>query len=317
MKSIDRRRFLRLVSFAPVALSLSPMASQAMQCRVPHPLTPPDETLKGQCPVCGMVRPMWARTWITFAPIRGVSQVCSFHCLADWAMKTGQDPTQVMLTVYRCPQQAIAAGQAVIVMGSSAAGTMSPVSKIVFATRAEAETFAGTCGGEIVDYARALAAAKTGVGNENRQINARRLAKGKIVEPTEKDTCVVCGMYPERYPYGKCQLRSKDGRTLHFCSTQCLFAFLDNPSRYMKSPVEPFLIWVVDRHTGMWISGRTAFYVIGSSKVFGPMGYEALPFNSIAEATAFAAENGGRAVDFGEVRIKAIVPGWEAPNKTE
>jgi nitrous oxide reductase accessory protein NosL len=61
----------------------------------------------------------------------------------------------------------------------------------------------------------------------------------------------------------------------------------------------------------MWISGRTAFYVIGSKKVFGPMGYEALPFNSMKEAEDFTADNGGAAVTFGDVTIYKVVPQWK------
>jgi nitrous oxide reductase accessory protein NosL len=79
----------------------------------------------------------------------------------------------------------------------------------------------------------------------------------------------------------------------------------------VDTAINPFLIWVVDRNSGMWISGRTAFYVIGSKKVFGPMGYEALPFNSLKEAEDFAAENGGAAVAFGDVTIYKVVPKWK------
>jgi nitrous oxide reductase accessory protein NosL len=240
-----------------------------------------------------------------------VSQVCSFHCLADWTIKSGQHPHNVMLTVYHHPERSIAADKASIVSGSTAAGTMSPVSKVVFADKAEAKSFAKNCGGEIIDYAKALEIAKAGVTRENETINARRLKTGKIVEPIESDDCLVCGMYPIRYPYGKCQIKTKDGQTVHFCSTQCLFAFLGKQELYVESPLEPLLIWVVDRNAGMWISGRSAFYVVGSKKVFGPMGYEAFPFSSLKEAEEFAAENGGSAIIFGEITIQKIVPQWK------
>jgi nitrous oxide reductase accessory protein NosL len=262
-----------------------------------------------------MVRPMWARTWITFDEYKDVSQVCSFHCLADWIIKSGQEPTNVMLTLYHQPEKAISASEAFIVMGSTAAGTMSPVSKIVFADKSKAERFAQNCGGKIVYYTEALQTAKTSVAKENRMINARRLKKGKIVEPRENDRCPVCGMYPRRYPYGKCQIKTKDDQTIHFCSTQCLFAFLGKQDLYVDSPIDPLLIWVVDRNTGMWISGRTAFYVIGSKKVFGPMGYEALPFNSINEANEFIVDNGGMTAIFSNVTIQKVVPNWKYPEQ--
>jgi nitrous oxide reductase accessory protein NosL len=315
MKSIDRRWFIKSMAAIPVALAFGPGRSQAADCKVQHPLVPPDSRYSGQCPVCGMLRPMWARTWITFDAVEKVSQVCSFHCLADWTLKSGRQPAHVMLTVYHQPERAVAAEQASIVIGSVAAGTMSPTSKIVFADRAEADAFALNCGGDVVDYPEALHAAQAGVSKENQTINARRLEKGKIVEPGANDSCPVCAMVPQRYPYGKCQIKTTDERTIHFCSTQCLFAFLGKPEAYLDAPVDPLLIWVVDRTSGMWISGRAAFYVLGSKKVFGPMGYEALPFNARAEAEAFAAESGGRTALFGEITVQKVVPGWQYPPK--
>ena len=309
MHSSRRRRFLQLLAAAPALLVLP--NAHALDCTVEHPFRPPKDAYQGQCPVCGMVRPMWARTWISFDEWDGLSQVCSFHCLADWILKSGRKPAHVMLSLYHHPERSIPAEAAFIVMGSAAAGTMSPISKIVFAERSLAEAFAGNCGGRVVGFAEALAAAKTNVAGENRMINARRLETGKIVEPADGDHCPVCNMIPARYPYGKCQIAAKDGRTLHFCSTQCLFAFLGKQAQYVDTPVVPLLIWVVDRNAGLWISGRAAFYVIGSQKVFGPMGYEALPFNSAQEAEAFAAENGGQTTIFSEIAIQDVVPGWQ------
>jgi copper chaperone NosL len=310
MNTLGRRRFLKIISMAPLSLSAFPAIARAMECRSEHPLTPPRKNYHGQCPVCGMVRPMWARTWIRFEPYLGVDQVCSFHCLADWILKTGREPKNIVLAVYHEPEKMIPADQAVIVLGSAAAGTMSPISKIVFDGHARAMAFSGNCGGEIVDFPKALEVAKAGVVKENQRINARRLKKGKIVEPSETDECPVCHMVPARYPHGKCQIQTRNGKRRHFCSTQCLFAFLGKPSQYADHPVGPFFIWVVDRNSGIWIGGRTAFYVIGSSKVFGPMGYEAFPFNSLNEAREFAAENGGKAVGYGDVTIREVVPEW-------
>jgi nitrous oxide reductase accessory protein NosL len=220
-----------------------------------------------------------------------------------------------MLSLYHQPERAISASEAFIVMGSAAAGTMSPVSKIVFADKSKAQNFARNCGGQIADFNKALQAAKAGVVKENRMINARRLKKGKIVEPEGDDRCAVCDMYPKRYPYGKCQIKTKDGRTIHFCSTQCLFAFLGKQDLYVDTPLDPLLIWVVDHNTGMWMSARTAFYVIGSKKAFGPMGYEAFPFNSIKEANEFAVGNGGMTAIFSDVTIQNVVPNWKYPEQ--
>jgi len=315
MKSLKRRQFLKTISLTPLSLSLFLPGVNAMDCKVTHPFMPPQNQFHGQCPVCGMVRSMWARTWIKFTPYQGVEQVCSFHCLADWSVKTGQNPTDVMLSVYHEPGKMIPSGQAFVVLGSAAAGTMSPVSKIVFDDKIKAVEFAQQCGGDLIDYQSALATAKSSVLKENKMIKIRQIKKGKIVEPSPTDRCPVCNMFPARYPYGKSQLQIKNGKTFHFCSTQCLFAFMGKQSLYVDTPVKPFLIWVVDRNSGMWTSGRTAFYVVGSSKVFGPMGYEAFPFNSMNEASEFAVENGGTVTNYGNVSIEKIVPGWQYPLK--
>ena len=163
MKPIKRRQFLKTISLTPLSLAVFLPGVNAMDCKVLHPLMPPQNEFQGQCPICGMVRPMWARTWITFKPYQGVEQVCSFHCLADWIIKTGESPTDVMLSVYHEPGKMIPAGKAFIVMGSTAAGTMSPVSKIVFDDKAKAAEFAEQCGGEVLDFPSALAAAKSSV----------------------------------------------------------------------------------------------------------------------------------------------------------
>ncbi|HSO20468.1 MAG TPA: nitrous oxide reductase accessory protein NosL [Desulfosarcina sp.] len=314
MKLVNRRNLLKSLVAAPIGLALSPNGVKGMECRVQHPMMPPNNQYEGQCPVCGMLRSMWVRTWITFDEVKNVSQVCSFHCLADWIQKFGQEPTNVTLTLYHQPDTRISANDAVIVIGSTAVGTMSPVSKIVFADKTKAEDFAEICSGEIVDYTKALMTAKANVVKENAMNNARRLKNGKIIEPNENDNCPVCGMFPARYPYGKCQIKTKDGQTIHFCSTQCLFAFLGKQKLYVDGTIDPLLIWVVDRTSGMWISGKAAFFVIGSTKAFGPMGYEALPFNSLEEAEEFTVSNGGKMMVFDQVTIEKIVPGWKHPS---
>jgi len=311
MKLFSGRRTVNFLFFVLLAMTLVAHDASGVDCDVPHPFMPPNNQFYGQCPVCGMTRSMWARTWITFDESKNVSQVCSFHCLADWIVKSGQEPSNVVLAIYHRPAKAIPGNAAVIVMGSAAAGTMSPVSKIVFSDASKATLFTQACGGSIVGYTDALQTAKMSLAKENQRINTRRLKKGKIAEPTESDRCAVCDMYPIRYPLGKSQIKTKDDRTIHFCSTQCLFAFLGKQDLYIDTPIDPLLIWVVDHPTGMWISGRTAFYVIGAKNVFGPMGYEALPFNFINTANEFAVDNGGTVTIFSDVTIHNVVPNWK------
>lgn len=291
---------LLLSAFAIVGLAADP-------CAVQHPLDPPNKELQGQCLNCGMGRPMWARTWMTHENSQGKSEACSFHCLADVALKSGEEPKNVMVATYMDPNRMIPAESASFVVGSKAKGTMSMTSKIAFASPDEAEKFAQSCGGEAMSYGEVLALAKESISKENKVINERRIKAGKIVEPIDKkDECIVCKMYPARYANNKCQLQTKDGKVYHFCSTQCLFAFLKDSAKYTKDEVKPMLVWVVDYPAGTWIGAKTAYYVVGS-KAQGPMGAEAFAFDKMEAAKSFAEKEGGEVLTMKEVTIDKIM----------
>ena len=61
----------------------------------------------------------------------------------------------------------IDAAAAVIVIGSTAKGTMSPRSKIVFADIEQAQAFIAAHGGETAPFTSALDVARAGVSGEN------------------------------------------------------------------------------------------------------------------------------------------------------
>ncbi|MFY9942063.1 MAG: nitrous oxide reductase accessory protein NosL [Desulfobacterales bacterium] len=277
-------------------------------CDVPHPLAPPQEHYLGRCPNCGMQRSMWARTWISFESSSGPQAVCSLHCLADLAVKSGEPPRQVRVALYLDPQTMVPAEEATFVIGSRAKGTMTAESKPAFESAEAARAFAADCGGRSVNFAAALAAAQAGLAAENRVIGGQRLATGKIVLPADgRDECPVCQMFPARYPRHQCQVIGAEGRVHHFCSTQCLFEFLKNPAAYGEDVRAPFWTWVRDFASGEWISAETAYFVVGS-RILGPMGFEALPFGRRAHAQLFAQTNGGRVLGFRAVRPDQLAP---------
>ena len=101
MIKFSRRRFIMpVIQIVAVGLLLPGIIWAADPCAANHPLKPQDKTYAGQCPNCGMVRPMWARTWKTFDRLEGATQACSFHCLADMALKAGQDPKNVQVSLF-------------------------------------------------------------------------------------------------------------------------------------------------------------------------------------------------------------------------
>jgi len=277
-------------------------------CAVPHPFMPPRAEFVGQCPNCGMARSMWARTWMVFENSTGKYDVCSFHCLADVAIKSGEKPRSVETALYMNPEKMVPANTAWFVVGSKAKGTMTMNSKIAFPSREEAEALAKSCGGKVLTFPDTFALAQAELPKEKTMIAAKRIKDGKIVEPVDnKDQCPVCHMYPARYPKNRCQLIDAQKAIYHFCSTQCLFTFLKDPRPFVNKDVKPMMIWVTDYPSGSWTSAKTAYYLVGS-RIQGPMGHEAFAFDKNAEALSLSRQDGGNVMMFPEVGIEKIKP---------
>jgi len=305
MQPINRRQFIGDITCLTIA-SLAfpwPLGAQS-HCRVAHPLSPPDRALTGRCPNCGMMRAMWARTWKTFRLDGDRLEACSFHCLADQTLKSGQMLGDVQTALFLQPRGMVSAREAWYVVGSEAKGTMTMVSKAAFPSRSRAINFARSCGGEVLNYEATFQMARETVAKENGMIDSKRLAKGKIVPPVDtKDECIMCRMYPSRYPRHRSQVSYGKGRIDHFCSTHCLFAWLNTPDSGRLHQGGNGMIWVTDFVSERWISGKTAYYVVGSTAQ-GPMGTEAFAFDKKNQAQEFVRKNGGRVLSF-----KAVATG--------
>ena len=157
-----RKTVILLAALALAGIILTPSMPLAAEesCQIPHPISPPDPKFKGQCPNCGMVRAMWARTWMTFENSEGTSEVCSLHCLADVARKSGEAPRHVQVALYTRPEAMQPAQHAFFVVGSSARGTMTMQSKIAFANQNAANRFIQSCGGEVASFTEAFTLAR-------------------------------------------------------------------------------------------------------------------------------------------------------------
>jgi nitrous oxide reductase accessory protein NosL len=275
---------------------------------IEHPMMKPKMYSKTmRCPNCGMMINMWARTRHSFHHPEGDFTTCSIRCMADKAVSSGAEPSKGQVALYLDPDKMVPVEDATYVIGSAAAGTMTMKSKIAFADKAAAEQFASSYGGQVVDFQGAYAAAKMELPKSRMHIDKKRKKTGKIKEPTEKDVCSVCGMYPARYPKHHNQIWAKDGSTLHFCSTQCMVNFNADPAKYAKKPVKTKMAWVTLYSDGMYESAFGAYYVVGS-KVDGPMGREAIPFKLKKNADEFVKENGGKIVSFPQL-TPALVMG--------
>lgn len=257
------------------------------------------------CPNCGMMLKKWARTNHQFINSEGNFRTCSIHCVADMSKKSGEEPQKVLVADFLNPHEMLPVERAVYVIGSSAPGTMTLVSKLAFRSQGEAKKFASKKGGKIAAFPNAFAAATKELPKSKAKIEKKRIQMGKIVVPTAKDRCAVCNMKPERYPRNSAQLITPEKRRFHFCSTKCLFSFLDSPREYGAHVVKVTAVWVHDYASGRYIYGPNGYYVVGA-KVFGPMGPEAIPFDLKAQAKTFAQENGGTVLRFNEVKSTNI-----------
>lgn len=304
----SRRKFIENALLGIGGLYLLPAQLFADDlCSVQHPFSPPKKDLPGTCHNCGMMRPMWARTFYNYDVAGQHKEVCSLHCLAESSINSGLEPQNIKVALYHDPYTTIPAKSAYYVVESKARGTMTMKSKIAFGTEKEAQNFAAQCGGSVVRFEQAFGMAKKSFIKENSKIAQNRVRKGKIVEPVDnKDICPVCDMYPARYPKNKCQIQDKDKEVTHFCSTQCLFEFLKNPGKYSKKKILPQSIWVIDYNSGSWVYGKNAFYVVGSTKT-GPMGKEAFPFMNKGIAEKFVTSQKGQILTFKEVTIGRIM----------
>lgn len=286
--------------------------ARATENKVPdieHPIKNPKMYSEAMiCPNCGMMINMWARTRHTFHHPEGEFTTCSIRCLADKSVSSGADADNIHVALYIDPDKLIPAEDASYVIGSKAPGTMTMKSKIAFADSASAEKFVSGYGGQVVDFHAALAEAKMELSNSRMMIDAKRKKTGKIKEPTEKDSCTVCGMPPANHPKHNCQILTMDGSTLHFCSTQCMVNFNADPLKYMKEPPKTKMDWVTLYSDGMYESAVGSYYVVGS-EVAGPMGREAIPFKLRNNAEEFVKTNGGKIVSYSQLTPALVMDG--------
>lgn len=85
----------------------------------------------------------------------------------------------------------------------------------------------------------------------------------------------------------------KDGHSVGFDGARCLFIYNSFPQKYEVNLADIAHQYVTDYVSKKMIALSKAFLVLGS-EVKGPMGYELIAFNSMAEASKFASENDGK-----------------------
>lgn len=125
------------------------------------------------------------------------------------------------------------------------------------------------------------------------------------VEITAETSCELDGMTLADYPGPKAQIHYADqDKPAFFCDTIELFSMLladeqVRPTRAIFVQDMGQADW--DSPKGHWISAKTAFYVVGSSRQ-GSMGKTLASFAQKADAEKFAKEFGGQVYSFDQIK---------------
>ncbi|HSB33134.1 MAG TPA: nitrous oxide reductase accessory protein NosL [Nitrospirota bacterium] len=164
------RRFSGIVAAFAVLL-MGPWPGQtaggAERAVFEHPFRNPGKfTDHERCYNCGMNRNAWARTRCEFTTSKGTLYTCSVYCVVVLGMKLKETPRNVRVADYLHPDKMLEAEQAYFVVGSTARGTMSAVSKIAFEEKQAAAAFSARYGGRVAGFKDVLDAARSEVSGK-------------------------------------------------------------------------------------------------------------------------------------------------------
>ncbi len=117
--------------------------------------------------------------------------------------------------------------------------------------------------------------------------------------------CPVCGMFVAKYPKWAAMMQVGD-KKFYFDGVKDMmkFYFYDQTFQFKRSKINKVL--VQDFYTFKVLDARDAFYVAGSN-VYGPMGKELIPFESLKEAKNFFKDHKGQKIlRFNQITLDLI-----------
>lgn len=133
-------------------------------------------------------------------------------------------------------------------------------------------------------------------------------AKNESVKPSSGDKCPVCGMFVAKYPDWVGEIIFADGSVVFFDGAKDLFKYYLNLKKYNpnRATADVAAVYVTEYYDLRMIDGYTAFFVIGSD-VYGPMGRELVPFESVDDAKQFMKDHKGeRILRFKNIRLRIL-----------
>jgi len=133
-------------------------------------------------------------------------------------------------------------------------------------------------------------------------------AQKEPVKPTPGDKCPVCGMFVAKYPDWVGEIIFGDGSVVFFDGAKDLCKYYLNLKKYSpnRTTEDVVAVYVTEYYNLRMIDGYTAFFVIGSD-VYGPMGRELIPFETVEEAKEFMKDHKGeRILRFKNIRLRTL-----------
>ncbi|WP_136796946.1 nitrous oxide reductase accessory protein NosL [Desulfosediminicola ganghwensis] len=126
-------------------------------------------------------------------------------------------------------------------------------------------------------------------------VNSKAGESKPLAVVTARDRCPVCGMFVSKYPTWVAQIRLSDDRVEMFDGPKDMLAYYMSPKDFGAGDATVGDVVVRDYYSQEWIDGEQAFYVMGSD-VYGPMGNEFVPFETMEAAKNFAKDHRGKRV---------------------
>jgi copper chaperone NosL len=113
----------------------------------------------------------------------------------------------------------------------------------------------------------------------------------------QKEKCPVCGMFVSMFADWNAKIVFADSTYATFDGPKDMFKYYLDMKRYntAKNSDTVVAITVKDYYTKEDIDARKAFYVIWGN-VYGPMGYEPIPFEKEVDARKFQKEHLGKKI---------------------
>jgi len=133
-------------------------------------------------------------------------------------------------------------------------------------------------------------------------------AQKEPVKPSPGDKCPVCGMFVAKHPDWVGEIIFGDGSVVFFDGAKDLFKYYLNLKEYNpnRTTADVVAVYVTEYYNLRMIDGYTAFFVIGSD-VYGPMGRELIPFETVDEAKEFMKDHKGeRILRFKNIRLRTL-----------